>query len=83
MGLYSLPVRLQSIDPDKNRFRQYCLRITPGLFGDYCLCIRWGRIGTEGNSKGYWYQTSEEALLHADRIIQKRLKRGYTEKVSS
>ena len=70
-------LRLQSIDPDKNRFRQYCLTITPGLFGDYCLTIHWGRIGAEGSSKQYWHPSMEEAHRHRDRIVKKRLGRGY------
>ena len=73
----SHPIRLQSIDPDKNRFRQYVLTITPGLFGDYCLTIRWGRIGTDGTSKEYWYPRMEDAYHHCDRIVRKRLAREY------
>ena len=77
MPFSSHSLRLQSIDPDRNRFRQYVLTITPGLFGDYCLTIHWGRIGSEGTSKEYWYPTKEEASFHATRIVKKRIKRGY------
>ena len=70
-------IRLQSIDPEKNRFREYCLTIEPGLFGDYCLTIHWGRIGTQGDCKDYWHSTEEEAIQHSSRIVKKRLGRGY------
>ena len=70
-------IRLQSIEPDKNRFRQYVLTITSGLFGDYCLTIHWGRIGAEGSSKEYWHPSLEEAHQHCTKIVKKRLGRGY------
>ena len=70
-------IRLQSIDPEKNRFREYCLTIGPGLFGDYCLTIHWGRIGSEGDCKQYWHTSEDDAHQHAARIVKKRIKRGY------
>lgn len=69
--------RLQSIDPEKNRYREYSLTVQPGLFGDYCLTIHWGRIGTQGDFKDYWHSTEEEAIQHSSRIVKKRLVRGY------
>lgn len=70
-------IRLQSIDPEKNRFREYCLTVGPDLFGQYCLTIHWGRIGREGDSKNYWHESEEAAYEHAARIVKKRIKRGY------
>ncbi len=70
-------VRLQSIDPAKNRYREYSLTVQPGLFGDYCLTIHWGRIGAHGDFKDYWHPTEEEAHQQSSRIVKKRLGRGY------
>lgn len=70
-------IRLQSIDPEKNRYREYCLTVGQDLFGDYCLTIRWGRIGGEGDCKRYLHETEDDAYGHAARIVKKRIKRGY------
>lgn len=70
-------IRLQSIDPEKNRYREYCLTVSPDLFGEYFLTIHWGRIGSDGDLKRYWHSSEEAAYKHAARIVKKRIKRGY------
>lgn len=70
-------VRLQSIDHEKNRYREYSLTVQPGLFGDYCLRVHWGRIGAQGDFKDYWHPSEEEAVQLAAKIVKKRLARGY------
>ena len=70
-------IRLQSINPEKNRFREYQLTVGQDLFGEYYLTIHWGRIGSEGDCKHYWHTTEQEAYEHAARIVKKRIKRGY------
>jgi len=45
--LFPTEVLLRRIDPATNKWRFYHLSIEGGLFGDWCLVRRWGRIGTE------------------------------------
>lgn len=70
-------IRLQSIDPEKNRYREYCLTVGQDLFGTYYLMIRWGRIGGEGDCKHYLHESEEDAYGQAAKIVKKRIKRGY------
>jgi len=70
-------VRLESVDPRRNRARFYALHWQPLLWGGAALIRSWGRIGTRGR---------EQVLLHADRpridaavhqLVTRRLRHGY------
>lgn len=41
--------------------------------------LRWGRIGTAGQSKGKPFDTSAQALAEAEKLVAKKLKEGYRE----
>ncbi len=43
------------------------------------LTTRWGRIGTDGQSKTKTFQTVEETLAAAQKMIAGKIKKGYTE----
>ena len=68
---------LRSVDPTRQRYREYAVSIQPGLFGDWCLVTRWGRIGTTGQQRRYWFETAEEAEAQQRRILKQRERHGY------
>lgn len=68
---------LHRIDKDRNMARGYELSVQPGLFGDVSVLRRWGRIGTMGQSKEYWFRDETEAETEAAAILRQKQKRGY------
>ena len=68
---------LQRIDKDRNMARGYELSVQPGLFGDVSVLRHWGRIGTMGQSKEYWFRDETEAANEAAAILRQKQKRGY------
>lgn len=69
---------LKSIDPARNRHRQYTIEIQPTLFGGHAVKARWGRIGAQrGQSRTYPGLTLEEATQHALRLVKLRQRHGY------
>lgn len=68
---------LHRIDKDRNMARGYELSIQPGLFGDVSVLRHWGRIGTMGQSKEYWFRDETEAENEAGAILRQKQKRGY------
>lgn len=44
-------MRYESVEPAKNRYRCYVLRLQPDLFGNLALVRTWGRIGTLGTTR--------------------------------
>ncbi|MHC1698879.1 MAG: WGR domain-containing protein [Geobacteraceae bacterium] len=67
------------IVPDLNRKRYYCISVEPGLFGPV-LIRSWGRIG-EGRMrrKEHFFPEEDlpEALARANRLLTKKLNKGY------
>ena len=68
---------LHRIDKDRNMMRGYELSVQPGLFGDVSVLRHWGRIGTVGQSKEYWFSDAEAAAHEADAILRQKRRRGY------
>lgn len=68
---------LHRIDEDRNMARGYELSIQPGLFGDVSVLRHWGRIGTMGQSKEYWFSDETEAENEAGAILRQKQRRGY------
>ena len=46
-----------------------------------CVIVRYGRIGTDGQSQTTPFEALDAAQKHADRLIAQKLKKGYVEKV--
>ena len=68
---------VERIDASKNMARFYAMSIAPTLFGETCLTRRWGRIGTQGQTRQHCFAREEEAVrLFLELLLQKR-KRGY------
>ncbi|ESQ87809.1 WGR domain-containing protein [Asticcacaulis benevestitus] len=57
--------------------RLYELDVQPGLFGDVCLTRHWGRIGTHGQTKEYWYPNEPIADELANKLLKRKARRGY------
>lgn len=68
---------LQRIDKSRNMARFYELSVQPTLFGDVSVARHWGRIGTGGQSREYWFATEGDAQAMAARILQQKEHRGY------
>ena len=69
---------LHRINPARNEFRFYHVRIGPTLLDKYAVIRVWGRIGGQQRTMINPCQTDAEARILVDRLIRRRLKRGYT-----
>ena len=69
---------LDSIIPDKDRYRHYVIGIQECLFGGVFLTTSWGRAdGTRCQKKEYWFATEYEALNKARSVIKTRIRHNY------
>lgn len=68
--------KLISIEPDKNRFRQYSVTVVKTLFG-YAVVREWGRIGQKPRAKEQHFSLLSQAETSAERIIRTRQRHGY------
>jgi predicted DNA-binding WGR domain protein len=75
------PIRLESIDPEKNRARFYVLYVSKTLWGSWALARHWGRIDQEARGvRMDEYATEEEALRRAAETIDLRIRHKYVVK---
>jgi len=78
------PIRLESIDPEKNRARFYVLYVSKTLWGSWALSRWWGRI--DQPARGVRMDecaTEEEALRRAAETIDLRMRHKYIVKSSN
>jgi len=68
---------LQRVDQSRNMARSYELSVQPGLFGDTALTRHWGRIGSAGQTKEYWFDSEDAAAKEAETILRQKQRRGY------
>lgn len=69
---------LDSIIPDKDRYRQYVISIQSCLFGGVYLTTSWGRTdGTRHQRREYWFATEDEAIAKARSVIKTRIRHNY------
>ncbi len=73
---------LTCIDPNQNCYRFYHITIQPGLFGNFCLIRRWGRVGNKGRSLSRSY-TMDELNKEIQRLLKMRERHGYSKLISS
>ena len=64
-------IRLQAVDRARNIARRYALDASPDLFGMIVVELRWGRIGTTGQSR----TVSFASAAAAERFVQCCLRR--------
>jgi predicted DNA-binding WGR domain protein len=70
-------LRLESIDPTKNRARFYLLQWQPTLDGRMVLVRIWGRLGTLGQVRTLLWADDAEMPAHVERVVYRRLQHGY------
>ncbi len=59
------------------KFWEISVHSTPSV----SVTVRYGRIGTSGQSQTTAFASREAAQKHADRLIAQKLKKGYVETV--
>jgi predicted DNA-binding WGR domain protein len=69
---------LHRINPAGNEFRFYYVLVGPALLDRHAVVRVWGRLGGQQRVLVTPCQTDEKARILANRLIQRRLKRGYT-----
>ncbi len=70
-------MRLEHINPDRNMFRFYEIRIEPTLFHEHALLVYWGRIGKRGRQRIARTGDLEEIEKTVQKMEKSKLKRGY------
>jgi len=71
-------VSLFRIEPERNCYRAYRLEVVPDLFGSWCVMRFWGRIGRKQRSMYEAFPTYEKAREQAEKLLHRRLGRGYS-----
>ena len=77
VGQFQCRVRFVSLDPAKNRARFYTITWQPALWGGGALLRRWGRLGGSGRALTTFYDDRASAQESIERLIRRRLQRGY------
>jgi predicted DNA-binding WGR domain protein len=70
-------VLLHRVDREKNEQRFYLVSVGPSLLDAYSVLRMWGRIGGHQRSKVSPCASAEEAQPLADRLVRRRIRRGY------
>ncbi len=70
-------VLLHRVNPEKNASRFYLVEVGPSLLDPYSVMRVWGRIGGHQRSMVSPCASAEEAQALADRLVRRRIKRGY------
>ncbi len=68
---------LHRINVEKNEARFYMVQVGPSLLEQHCVLRIWGRIGGHQRSMISSCDSDEDAQRLADRVVRRRLKRGY------
>lgn len=72
------PIRLFRRDPRLNMARFYEIDLRPNLFAEITLVRRWGRIGTQGQTRFETFSDRASALTAGEALKQGKLRRGYS-----
>lgn len=70
---------LRRIDPSRNMSRFWAVRLQPSLFTEVLLVRHWGRIGSRGQERSYWFPTRQAALSAFEKITAAKRRRGYSD----
>ncbi len=70
-------VLLHRVNPERNESRFYLVQVGPSLLDRYAVLRIWGRIGGHQHHLVTPCASPEAAAQLADRLVQRRLKRGY------
>jgi predicted DNA-binding WGR domain protein len=72
-----MSVLLHRVDPQENVSRFYLVTVGPSLLDAYAVLRVWGRIGGYERSMVSPCASAEEAQALADRLVRRRIRRGY------
>ncbi len=70
-------VLLHRVNREKNEWRFYLVGVGPSLLDAYSVLRIWGRIGGHQRSMVSPCASMEEAQTLADRLVRRRVRRGY------
>ncbi len=70
-------VRLESIDPDRNRFRFVVLSFQPTLWDRPALVCTWGRVGRPGRARVVPVPAGGDPREAIRQVLRRRLRHGY------
>lgn len=70
-------VRFVSVDPARDRARFYALTWQPALWSGGALVRSWGRLPGPGRSLVRFYPDRTAAQAEVERLVARRLRRGY------
>ncbi len=68
---------LRRVDPTRNMSRFWSARLQPSLFDEVLLVRNWGRIGSRGQEKSYWFSSRQAAIAAFNKITAAKCRRGY------
>lgn len=68
---------LRRVDPTRNMSRFWSARLQPSLFEEVLLVRAWGRIGSRGQERSYWFASRQAALAAFEKITAAKRRRGY------
>ena len=77
VGQFQCRVRFVSLDAAKNRARFYTITWQPALWGGGAIVRRWGRLGGQGRALTHFYPDRASVQASVERLIRRRLRRGY------
>jgi predicted DNA-binding WGR domain protein len=63
-------------DDKDNMHRFYQMFVTPGLFDDWSLVRKWGRVGSPGTVPKDWFDTEEKAVSARQSICEAKVVNG-------
>lgn len=68
-----LEIALRAENPARNCWRDYHLVLGRDLLGDWCLSVRWGRVGTAGSTTMHGFGNRHEAVAFVGVLLKRRL----------
>ena len=68
---------LRRVDPARNMSRFWSARLQPSLYEEIVLVRNWGRIGSWGQERSYWFSTRQAALGAFNKITAAKCRGGY------
>jgi len=75
----STSLTLSNIDPTRNRKRFYRVSECRDLFGEICLFLEWGRLGSRPRWRLVAFQSANERARQRAAILNQRKRHGYVE----
>ena len=72
-----MDVELKLVDPSRNRHRHYSIIEARTLFGEPCLVIAWGRIGSPARVRTEVFETHEDLAQRRAELLARRRRHGY------